>query len=439
MYRALSIIGSYANKLKRFNFGKVSIHNSLRGMYIHGLKDVHVDDLVSTGEWIMASGNQQDGKRPASNGLLVEDCEDFHFGDVYIEGSLEHGLRFGGMNPSKNWSIGNLVVKSALGSSFKTAPTPPYKFSNGQIGTITIIDGSRGLDGGNNECLRLSSFTDVTIGSIEVSGAHHITMTLQDVHRLTINSFKVSGCDTRLIMFNGLLDMTQEGCSDITINGIDAKMLGTAGANDYAITAKSHDVVGRELKNININNANITGFTKQAINLEGQIVENSYFDVVTDANHSGYITVAGATNTCRVRRSGRIFYGSSLAMSYQGYNNSSSDGVFNPALVDSIPAHFVSSLAAPSVKGNYGSALTFSRLSSDRRGAAIVPTQTGDSDRQMGLALFGQNSNIPASESLLLLALFKHNGALNLPSLPTSAAGLVAGDVYREAGVLKIV
>ena len=81
----------------------------------------------------------------------------------------------------------------------------------------------------------------------------------------------------------------------------------------------------------------------------------------------------------------------------------------------------------------------FGRLRSTRRGGAITIQQTGDTEAKNGLAFFTQNNTTSANEALQVTLLLKHNGVLNAPQMPTSSAGLVKGDIWNDAGTLKII
>ena len=100
---------------------------------------------------------------------------------------------------------------------------------------------------------------------------------------------------------------------------------------------------------------------------------------------------------------------------------------------------FVSSLSATASQNAYGGWLGFGRLRSTRRGGAITIQQTGDTEAKNGLAFFTQNNSTVANESLQTTLLLKHNGVLNAPQMPTSSAGLVKGDIWNDAGTLKII
>ena len=100
---------------------------------------------------------------------------------------------------------------------------------------------------------------------------------------------------------------------------------------------------------------------------------------------------------------------------------------------------FVSSFSAVAAQNAYGGWLGFGRLRSTRRGGAITIQQTGDTEAKNGLAFFTQNNTTSANEALQLTMLLKHNGTVNLPQLPNTSVGLVSGDLWNDAGTLKVV
>ena len=150
----------------------------------------------------------------------------------------------------------------------------------------------------------------------------------------------------------------------------------------------------------------------------------------------------GTTDTMGIhttaRLDGNVFFGKAKNVYAKGFVTVDSTQ-FDASNNTKLSSVFVSSLSATASQNAYGGWLGFGRLQSSRRGGAITIQQTGDTEAENGLAFFTQNNTTSANEALQTTLLLKHNGVLNAPQMPTSSAGLVKGDIWNDAGTLKIV
>lgn len=411
------------------HIGSAVIKNYLRGIKFRYLDGVSLGEAYITGAWTGASTS------PGYNGVLVESITNMNVGDVYISDSIEHGWRFGGDGvDTTNWQINSLYVKNSTGCGLKLATAPPYKVAYGTIGTLTIYDAGKGSLAGNTEPVRLSSVSNLSIGSIDILYRGNKGVTLSDVTNLRIGRVYAENMAARVLQF----DMNQDSTVGNSANIHIGTLIGST--QNTARNAIGLDTVGaRTIDNIRIDDAYVTGYTHAAIGAVGSNITNAIINLtISDTDVAQVLEGTTTEITGSFTRSGATYYGAALraytrativvdSPTFNQNNNTENSGLF------------ISSQQAIAGQGNYGGWQGFSRLASSRRGAAIAIGQTGDTGARNGLAFFTQNNTTTASEALQLTMLLKHNGTVNLPQLPTSSAGLVAGDLWNDAGSIKIV
>lgn len=415
---------------KNVYIGKVVSDTYLRGLSCSFVDNVSVDSIHVKGMW------QGLEKAPGYNGVIFGTCKNFHMGNVYIADSLEHGFRIGGLEGSENWSIGSLYTKDTLGCGFKIAPLAPERVKNGTIGNLTVVNAGRGLIAGNQEAIRLSSVDGLVIGNASTLMFATSSMTLADVSNLQIGRLYGQNVVERILAFNELLDSTMGSCENIHIDNIVGNCQNATSTT--AISAK-YTTPGRTIKGLYIGDANVTGFSGAAVNFDSANISESFVGVtVPSINDLATIAnVISDTVFCRVTKLGETYTG--IAKNVEVYGNTAAGGQLKLTDAASRPATFLSSVNLTSAPGNYGTWQGFSRLGSTRRGGALALKQTGASSSRNGLAFFVQSTSTPADTALREGMVIKDTGVINAPLLPTSATGLVAGDIWNDAGTLKIV
>lgn len=415
---------------KNVHVGSVVIDTYIRGVKFRCIENLSLGNSHIQGLWVGRT------TQPGYNGVLLETVKDGQFGDCYIANSLEHGLRIGGNEGSQNLSFSNIYTKDTLGCGFKNAPTPPFRSSNITIGSITAYDAGLGAETANNEGVRLSSMDNTTIGSITVLKRVKDALLLSDVSKLRIGKLYAEGISSRALSFNQDRDMTVGICDDISIDEIIAFCNPTA---RYAIGA-FYNATGRYINNLRIGNAYLTGYNFAAVGLTDTDIRNSEINITTSASDisTGFDGEISNTVLTQYKRLGGYYFGMAKNAYTKGAVTADSPQ-FQPENNDNKAGVYISSLSTTVGTDKYGAWLGFSRLGSSRRGAVIAIKQTGPTSNQNGLAFLTQDTSTAANESVGTTLLLKHNGVINAPRLPTSATGLVAGDIWRDGNVLKIV
>lgn len=413
---------------KNVHIGPVVIRN-----YLRGIKFRYIDGL-SLGNTHMSGGWEGVTAAPGYNGVLNESVNNASFGFMHLADSAEHAFRFGCPVGSKNWNIEGLYVKNSGGSAFKIAPTPPYLVTDGVVGPIVGYDIGKGSQTGNSEVVRLSSVNNIEIASIAglVRGTRALVMS--DVKKLRIGSVYGENMSARMVEFDMGQDMTSGNCDDIRIGSVSGTVAATA---RNAISAYYQD--GRTINNLRILDVSVSGYSVAAVGMENVSITNSTInvDLVPSAVQVPFEKVPAGVTT-RVTAAGKLYAGPAATAYIRGTVTTDSLKMVTSSSTDHSGV-YISSMSITSATGSVGGWIGFSRLGSSRRAAGIAVVQTGTANTNNGLALYTQNNSTTSSEAVQLTMLLKHNGTVNLPQLPTVATGLVAGDIWNDAGVLKIV
>lgn len=413
---------------KNVHVGKVVILNYLRGIKFRYIDDLSLGDIHLSGAWTGVTAS------PGYNGVLNESVKNASYGNLYIADATEHAFRFGCPIGSKNWNIASLYVRESGGSAFKIAPTPPYKVTDGKIGSITGYDIGKGSLTGNSEVVRLSSLENVEIASITGLVRGTRTVALADVKKLRIGSVYGENMSARIVEFDMGQDMTSGDCDDVRIESVSGTCANTA---RNAVSAYYQD--GRSINNLRILDVSVSGYTVAAVGMENVSITNSTINVSLPSTAVAVpFEKVGAGVTCSFKLLGSSYIGKAANAYNRGTMTVDSPKMLTTSNTD-FAGLYISSISVTSAKEALGGWIGFSRLGSSRRAAGIALIQTDTADTKNGLAFYTQNNSTTANEGVQMSMQLKHNGAMNLPQLPTSATGLVAGDVYRDAGVLKIV
>ena len=413
---------------KDVTVGTVIMDTALRGLKVRYVDGFNRGDLFVFGEWVGSSAI------PGHNGTLIESIKNSKIGDSYISDCGEHAFRFGCPVGSDNFTVGDIHVKNSGGSAFKIAPTPPFKLTNGRVGNIVGYNIGKGLQTGNKEVVRLSSLNNVNIGNIQGLVAGTRTLVMADVKNLTVGDVHGENMSARIVEFDMGQDMTSGDCENINIGVVSGTVGGGARS---AVSTYYQD--GRNIKNLRIKDVLVKGYSVAAVGLENALISDSSINVTLLAGEvQNAFDKASMGVTARVKTAIGRYIGSAANAYVRGVITVDSPKMLTTSSTDP-SGLYISSLSVASAKEALGGWIGFSRLGSSRRAAGIALIQTDTDDTKNGLAFYTQNNSTTANEGVQMSMQLKHNGAMNLPQLPTSATGLVAGDVYRDAGVLKIV
>jgi len=414
--------------------------------YIRGLALSYVDNW-SVGSTHVKTRWSGVVLTPGYNGVLLQACNDWTMGELYIADAPEHSFRIGGSADTTNFSIGQITSVNSGGCAMKFNVDVGYLAKDGQVGQLIGINTGEGSAAGNKEVARITRVQNINIGS--VAGYVWVTRGLaaQDVENLNIGSIYGENVQARIVQTESSYDSSSGNVNGLYIGSVTAYMDSVArAAYDF-----SYYDGARTIGNVVIENSFVTGFsnflcTTDALNTYSGPIFIRARSLSTDAGGG----VENVTDTTLFQldytRGPSSYKGSAYNYSNSAENTLSQTQFVNSVTVtsDEKAAMFLRSNVTAAVD-TYGAGLGFSRLESDRRGAAIVAKQTGTEQRNMGLA-FLRASNSTASDAVAEAMVLKHNQTawLDLQTFADNAAaitgGLVAGDMYKTStGELRMV
>lgn len=413
---------------KNVHVGKLVVDKYIRGLKYRYVDGLSIGEVYMSGLWAGAT------LTPGYNGILNESIRNAAFGTIYIADSIEHGFRFGCPEGSDTFHIDSITTKDTGSCGVKINPVSGQLVKNGKINSITVINAGRGSSLGNTESVRLTAIDGLEIGSI--TGLTRCTrgMLLADVKNLRVGSLYCENVIARAIEFNTGSDGSTGNCSDIRFESVVAKCSASA---RHAISATYKD--GQSISNLRINSMYATGHNNTAVNLTDADISDSVINIRVAPTDSAVVFegVTGKDVYTRTERNKRVYTGMAENLNLTAYTVQGGASL-DPTTNNSEAPFLVSSMASEAGVNSYGSWFGFGRIASSRRAAAIAVKQTGSSTSQSGLAFFTQ-STTTASDAITETMLLKHTGTVNLPILPKSATGLATGDLWNDAGTIKIV
>jgi hypothetical protein len=379
---------------------------------------------------------------------LIQGCQEFRLGDLYIANSGEHAIRIGGdgdmATPTTDFVIGSLVAESTGGCGFKVNPAPSVA-SRGVVGKIVGIDVGEGTSNSNSELVRLTNMDKLNVGSVtsmlkSQTYMKHIVV-INGCNNIVIDDIVADLVSGRLITIDETSDGSTRNTSHIYLNRATAQCVGRTAVEIYYTTG------GRTLGDVYFLNLDLWGLETYiyendfATALTGPIVvqataENSLRQPVgVDALTPIYVDLTFRADPTR------RFRGLSTLVAIRGGHWVNTTGVFNPSDTGATYyGEYVSGNTNTSAEGAYGGSYVFTRVGATRRGAAIAAKQQTADQKEVGLDFFVQDAPTTANESLLLAMSLRHTRRVNLPALTAYAdnaaalaGGLIAGDVYWTA------
>lgn len=426
---------------ENIHLGSLVAKNYIRGLAISYANNWSVGSVHVETRWTGADVT------PGYNGVLLQACNDWTIGECYIADAPEHSFRIGGSADTTNFSIGQITSVNSAGCAMKFNVDAGYLAKNGQVGQLIGINTGEGSVFGNTEVTRLTRVKDVTIGSITGLVSVTTALLMQDVDGLTVGEIYAENVRARATNFRVDADASSGNVRDVNIGTVVAYMHNTA----RAAFGFDYQSGSRSLGNITIENAFATGFSNFLIDAGATNVYSGPIFVRArslSTDPGGGVANVANTDLFQVdwtRGIGR-YQGKAFGLSQTAQNTVQAGQFVNDITVDQNgkgAMFFRSNVAAPA-KDVYGAGVAFSRLASDRRGAAIVAKQTGDNEQNMGLAFLAASGSI-ATDLLVERMVLKHNDTLWLrlkdfaDNAAALAGGLVAGDLYKSSGTVKIV
>lgn len=418
--------------------------------YIRGLKFDNCSFFEVNNTFIRTMDSRAE-KSPGHNGVLLDSCTDFFMGDLVINDSGEHGFRIGGNDrETQRFSITSITTRKTGGCSVKFNATPLFA-KNGTIGTITAIDTGRGSTGGNNEVLRFSNCSNISVNSLvslasEYSFSAKIITQFNGCNEITINNIHAEKVYGSVVSFDEDSDSSTENMSNVFIRNCVAT-LDSAANYPFKIIYSSG---GRTIGNIFIDNINVTGHN------------SALFNCSTALSLTGIISIRGiSSGPVTINTITPIYLDITRRDTGLRYVGISTNDTYSASLTVGSPGTFVAS-SSPTFAGDLflnadgtstagtgaiGASLAFSRPGSSKRGSAIVSKQFNASSENCGISLMPSNASSTTHETVRETAYFKPTGTVQLPLLKVYATnsaavsgGLVAGDVYQTStGEVRIV
>lgn len=415
--------------LQDIHIRNLVVDRTLRGFYVKDVDNWSLDNYTCYHGWSNTAPNTA-----GHNGALISDSSNWIGGNWVVHNSLEHAVRLSGTRDCGYFHLESLTCMDTYGCAFKINPLTGVIVRNGTIGSITGHRIGRGEGFKNIEVCRLSKVKNLQINSI--IGVEHCAygLALADVENLHVGYASFENVKGSGLYLSPLQDDSVGDITNVTIDYLHIKS-----NNAYAISMP-YGSATRGVSNLRIidgyieNHANL-GYAS-GINIKSTVSISLRVQDDKDYKFEG----AGFSTqiTTNLKRGARRFSGLAAYATFSASEVNSSSTFSPESGSANLGAHFIQTSVASIVNG-YGSAYTFSRLNSNRKGAAIASKQVGAHESNMGIAFMLQSATSTTIDTLNEQMIIKNTGVLNLPRLPTSSTGLVAGDLWSDAGVIKIV
>jgi hypothetical protein len=425
---------------ENIRLGSVDIYSYIRGIGMTNCNNWSIEYAN------MRIADSRAAKTPGHNGILIQSCQDFTIGEMYVADSGEHAFRIGGNtygSDTARFSVNSITTRKTGGCAVKVSPVPDTCY-DGSFGIITAIDTGRGVTTANNEPIRFTNANNIYVGSLvalasDYATSCHRVAILNSNTNITIDSIHAQNVSGRVINIDESYDSGTGNFSGLYVNACFATMASSP-RNAFEIAYSSD---GRTIGEVYIRNVNVSGYT------------NFLYENDTAITTTGVIFISGVTSLPAVDSVTPITLDITFSGTGQRYVGSSANltntAPFTVGAVQSfdigttptsLGALFLNaSGTSTSGSGNIGASLAFSRAGSNRRGAAIVTKQFGADVWNVGLSFLPSGSASTTNEAVIERMFLKPSGTLLLSDLSTYAdnaaalAGdLVAGDLYKTSG-----
>jgi len=426
---------STTNIRENIYVGSIIVNKYIRGLAISYANNWSIGSMNIKERWSGATN------LPGYNGVLLQGVNNWTMGELYIADAPEHSFRVGGAANTTNFSVVKLTSVNSGGCALKLAVDPSYLCEDGAIGEVVGINTGEGSGAGNKELTRLTRVKNLDINSI--SGYVWVTrcVAAQDVEKLTIGYIYGENIQARVFQTVANYDASSGNVDGVYVGNVIAYMSSVArAAYDF-----SYSDGLRTIGNITIENSFVTGYsnffiTTDQLNIysgpifvKARCLSTDPLGIIENASD----TILFQLNLTRghITYKGKAFNSSFTAENTIQTNEFENISSVTPAQKGAI--YLKSSVISPS-QNKYGASISFSRLDTDRRGAAVVSKQTGTNENNMGLSFLCGATTI-GTDAVTERMVIKHSGTVNFPSLPTSSAGLVSGDIWNNGGVVNII
>lgn len=426
--------------------GTVDIYSYIRGIGMTNCNNWSIEFAN------MRVADSRAAKTPGHNGILIQACQDFTIGDMYVADTGEHAFRIGGNNnfgsDTARFSVNSITTRRTGGCAVKVSPVPDTCY-DGSFGIITAIDTGRGATTANNEPIRFTNANNIYVGSLvalsnEFANSCHRVAILNSDTNITIDSIHAENVSGRVINIDEIYDTGTGNFSGLYVNACFATMTGARNAFEI-----NYSTGGRTIGNVYIRNVNVSGYTNFVYENDFAITTTGVIFISGVASIPAFDSVTPITVDITSSVDGTRYVGSSANRDSSAPFTVGAVSAFDTGVTPSSKAAFFVAAGSTSTAGdgNIGASLAFGRAGSNRRGAAIVSKQFGANAFNVGISFLPSASASTTNEAVAERMYLKPTGTLLLPSLSTYAnnaaalgGGLVVGDVYQTAtGEVRIV
>ncbi len=430
------------------HFGDISIDTYIRGIYFYNCRNWSIRNAEVKGKDSRAIVT------PGHNSILIEASKDFQIGSLQLEDSGEHTFRIGGSqaflagSQTERGTIGSIYSRNAGACGVKINPANSG-CRNVSINEIIVLDCGRdgvatiGFPAGNQDGLRISDVQDTYIGSCAIyatglySSNHCVN--LNGVTNLVIGNLVAESPYGNILRIDKNIDTATGNFDGLFIHALTSNQTTVA-----AFLNIEYQDGARTIGNIFIRNITASGSYNYITQTSEPIIQSGKIfisGVANGASAANFDLQSGCTIDFHLTQSGRLLNGTSTAgisdiATYTAYGVTAFDANASVTRKGSI---FVDATPATAGLNSFAGSIAFSRPASGRRGAAVAAKQTGSNAQQIGLSFFTGNPPTVGSDLVAENMTLKHTGVLNLVNLPTSSAGLVSGDLWRNGNVINIV
>ena len=421
---------------------------NLSNFYNAGANDFIVNDVTNSLNRITVKNTGQTfiGADTTSSGLLVVNSATADSQIVIIgANSPSFRIRNTGTAPTLNVGLG---ISTGVNNFIQSSASGDFCIFNGNTTASPITFGIYDSGASNiQEAARISASRNLLIGTntdsgykLSVSGTANITGVLTLGSTISNGTYSYT-----LPSANGTLALSSELGSYLPLSG--GTMSGTLNMGTNTITS-----VG----NLNSNTAQIgNDGVIQVLTLKGGSIAGSSNNVqlrfqgtkaavdqwaIGNAVSTGdntrnfdFYDLVGAINTMRiVGGTGNVLIGTNTDSGYKLSVNGTVaiNDKIDVSIGTTASNYIITSLLQPNFTSTAGPVLTLGIAHSSKNSGAFqfVYSGSGNDSNYMRMSLYG-----------VVGLKVKGTGVINLENVPTSATGLVSGDVYRTANVLNIV
>lgn len=392
------------------------------------------------GDSYMRGRSANASKSAGHNGILILGCQDFSFGDQWIEDAGEHAVRIGGSlgtyTETRNYRFGVITAIRPGGCAFKVNPTllvsagVTEKAYNGTVAGVVGTDVGEATVEGNEELMRLTHVVGLTIGFArsfvdQQAASSQYAVQINDANGVTIGELESATANAGFVNILGTSD----------VDGVDffggdvvalriGRLIGiTTGANAIGVNTAFN--VGR----VHIGLDGIRGFSSNVISWSGTLTDDfelkgwvggsvaPVYSGVPDSDE--FVVDVRYNNTRAIGRGARVrSAGGVVELAAPSFDPADSDA--------GATGFFLTNGSGTAGAGNHGSAVEGTGPGTQRRGWSLGGFQPTADPLKVAPALYYKNV-VSSSNEALSPGAFVYGGGLYIPDAAPDVPDTVAG------------